>query len=405
MYQIDNSKDLTFANEKVIQERHKLHPYPAMLHPFLVEYLLENYSKSNSTVLDPFCGTGVTLLQSSKRGIPSIGFDINPLALLIAKVKTSKFNISKLDEEFSILKELIKKCKNTDIPDIYNIDFWYKEIAKYELGLIRYVLKNNEFEYKDFFLVCFGFIARNQSNTRNGEFKKYRMKAEKVQEFLPSVIDNYFQHISLMIEIFNKHNNLISTPKLYLTNSEEKFPDNIFFDLVITSPPYGDSKTTVAYGQYSSFASDWIGKLNPFGVVEYNVDNESLGKKGEVDSELLSSKELDKIYTEIETIDSKRASDVLLFFNSLFKSLKNTVNNLNEGGTLCYVVGNRTVKGLQIPMDQITASLLQQLGLNFKEILVRDIVNKVMPVKNSPTNVSGVKKTTMVNEYIVIFTK
>jgi DNA modification methylase len=405
MYKRNDSYDLTFANEKVIQERHKVHPYPAMLHPFLVEYLLENYSEKNSTVLDPFCGTGVTLLQSSKRGIASFGFDINPLALLIAKVKTAKYNNAKLNKEFLSLQELIKKNKNTDIPDIYNIDFWYKENAKYELGLIRYVLKNNNFEYKDFFLVCFGFIARNQSNTRNGEFKKYRMKDEKVQLFLPTVIEKFFEHIKMMIDIFEEHNNLISKPKLFLTNSEDIFPNSINFDLVVTSPPYGDSKTTVAYGQYSSFASDWIGELNPFGVVEYRVDNESLGKNGEVDTELLTSKELNKIYTEIQNIDSKRANDVLLFFNSLFKSLKNTVNNLNEGGTLCYVVGNRTVKGVQIPMDQITASLLQQLGMNFKEILVRDIVNKVMPVKNSPTNVTGVKKTTMVNEYIVIFTK
>ena len=86
-------------------------------------------------------------------------------------------------------------------------------------------------------------------------------------------------------------------------------------------------------------------------------------------------------------------------------NLKNTVKNLKSGGTLCFVIGNRTVKGFTIPMDQITSSFLNELGLQFKEILVRDIVNKVMPSKNSPTNKSGVKKSTMVNEYIVIFTK
>ena len=68
-------------------------------------------------------------------------------------------------------------------------------------------------------------------------------------------------------------------------------------------------------------------------------------------------------------------------------------------------VGNRTVKGFEIPMDQITASFLDSLGLRFEGIFVRDILNKVMPSKNSPTNKIGEKSKTMSNEYIVVFRK
>lgn len=81
------------------------------------------------------------------------------------------------------------------------------------------------------------------------------------------------------------------------------------------------------------------------------------------------------------------------------------MKNLNENGRVCFVVGNRTVGGVQIPMDQITADFFTMLGLNFENIFVRDILNKVMPLKNSPTNKSGVTKKTMLNEYIVIFGK
>ena len=80
--------DLTFAGERLTRGRHRIHPYPAMLHPLLVDYLLEKYAKNNDLVLDPFCGSGVTLLQSSFKGYESIGFDINPLALQIARTKT-----------------------------------------------------------------------------------------------------------------------------------------------------------------------------------------------------------------------------------------------------------------------------------------------------------------------------
>lgn len=56
-------------------------------------------------------------------------------------------------------------------------------------------------------------------------------------------------------------------------------------------------------------------------------------------------------------------------------------------------------------MDQITACFFEQLGLKFENIFVRDILNKVMPSKNSPTNIVGATKQTMTNEFIVIFTK
>ena len=55
--------------------------------------------------------------------------------------------------------------------------------------------------------------------------------------------------------------------------------------------------------------------------------------------------------------------------------------------------------------DQITASFLESMGLRFEGIFVRDILNKVMPSKNSPTNKTGAKLQTMVNEYIVVFQK
>jgi len=95
----------------------------------------------------------------------------------------------------------------------------------------------------------------------------------------------------------------------------------------------------------------------------------------------------------------------MYFFNGYYNIIKNVINNLNKKGRVCFVVGNRTVKGQQIPMDQITASFLEKLGLKFEAIYVRDITNKIMPSQNSPTNIVGAKAKTMVNEYIVTFSK
>lgn len=405
MYKRTPKKELSFEGEKLIRGRHKIHSYPAMLHPLLVDYLIQNYAKKDDIIFDPFCGSGVTLLQASINNYKSIGFDINPLALLIAKVKTNKYDVKKLKEESIDFRNSILNSEKMDVPEIKNIDYWYTEKVIKDLGKIRAILKSKKYVYKDFFIVNFAYICRKQSLTRNGEFKRYRIKAEKIKTFRSNVFEQLFGHIDEIINIFSVSDIPKKESRPIIANSEESIPKKLTYDLVITSPPYGDSKTTVAYGEYSSFGSEWTDDLNSYGGKDYKVDKESLGKTGTLNKELQKHKALINIIKKIERIDKKRANEVLHFFNGYLNVVRNVVNNLNEKGRLCFVVGNRTVKGYQIPTDQITASFLESMNLKFKDILVRNISNKIMPSHNSPSNKKGVKSKTMVKEYILTFEK
>lgn len=411
-YPRTEKKELSFRGEQLLRGRHKIHPYPAMLHPLLVSHLIDSYAKKDNVIFDPFCGSGVTLVQSGVKGYESVGFDINPLALLIAKTKTRKYQNKLLLKEFNDLKKIV--CENTiplfnrdktDIPRIKNMGYWYSESVTNDLGGIRYALKNKSYKYKDFFMTNFAFVCRNQSLTRNGEFKRYRIKEEKIAETKNEVFERFFSRTREMIEVFANTDAPKRKSKPILANSENKIPSKIKYDLVVTSPPYGDSRTTVAYGQYTSFGSDWTDDLNAYNGINYKVDREGLGKVGPLSEKLKDHETLTNTVEKIGNEDSKRADEVLHFFNGYYKAVENVVKNLNEKGKVCFVVGNRTVKGFQIPMDQITASFLESMGLNFEGIFVRDILNKVMPSKNSPSNKAGVKSRTMANEYIVVFSK
>src|ERR1700678_4369787 len=255
--------DLSFAGENLLRGRHKIHPYPAMLHPLLVDSLLEDFAKDGDVVYDPFCGSGTTLLQANLKGHDSIGFDINPMALLIAKVKSQKYNIKLLKEEFEAFKTSVRRTKNVDIPDIKNIEYWYSKEVINDLGRVRTVLKKNGYKYHDFFICVFAFVCRNQSWTRNGEFKRYRIAEEKLANIKNNVIKKLFGNIEGMIDIIAAEQPLKSS-KPILANSENAISNKINYDLVITSPPYGDSRTTVAYGEYSSFGADWTNDLNDY---------------------------------------------------------------------------------------------------------------------------------------------
>jgi DNA modification methylase len=402
IYERTYDESLSFKGDLLRQKRHKIHPYPAMLHPFLVDYLIDDYANKDSVILDPFSGSGVALLQAGLKGHKAIGFDINPIALLISKVKTTNYDLKLLDQDINQIKDDIKKCKNISIPKIKNIDYWYGKSIQNSLGKIRYCIKNNKYNYSDLLKTCFILICRNQSYTRNGEFKRYRVKADKLKNQKDEAINKYFKHLDNCFETIKSQNQKIAPIKHFLDSSENIDNYNLKYDLIVTSPPYGDSRTTVAYGQFSSFGLEWVNDLLGKMSINYNIDKQSIGKKRTLIKDLLKNNILNNTIQQIGKQDIKRSIEVLNFFNEYFIILKNVLSNLDKSGRVCFVVGNRRVKGIEIPLDQITAELMEKCGVKIKKILVRDISNKVMPSVNSPTNKPGEKEKTMSFEYIVI---
>ena len=404
---IENPK-LSFKGERLRKGRHRLHSYPAMLHPMLVDCLIEQYTKEDDVIFDPFCGSGVTLLQSALKGRHAIGFDINPLALTIARAKTNRYDKESLWLEYRDIEAKMAAKRDDendiDVPTIKNIDYWYRDDVIRDLGRIRYILKNGSYWYIDFFLALFALICRGQSLTRNGEFKRYRLKQADIDKKQNTVFAAFLSHARAMIDVFANEAAPTASSQPMQANAEDSFPEGLEYDAVISSPPYGDSRTTVAYGQFSSFGLDWISGIGEVRKAA-NIDSAGLGKPGELKAELRGFGILSELIESISRIDSKRAKEVLHFFNGYYKALRNTVGHLREGGTICLVVGNRRVKGIQVPLDQITAAFLESMGMKFQVIFARTIHNKVMPSRNSPNNVRGITSETMSKEFIVIFNK
>ena len=91
----DESWDFRTANTKTLT--HGFHNYPGMMIPQVAGRLLEQYGAQAQRMLDPYCGTGTSLVEANMRGIDAIGIDLNPLACLIAQTKTTLLDLQKLD--------------------------------------------------------------------------------------------------------------------------------------------------------------------------------------------------------------------------------------------------------------------------------------------------------------------
>ena len=170
-------------------------------------------------------------------------------------------------------------------------------------------------------------------------------------------------------------------------------------DMIVTSPPYGDSRTTVAYGQFSRWANEWFDFENA-----HNLDSLLMGG-GRTRQKLFLAESIKKELEQIAEIDTRRYYEVVSFLNDYWFSIQNVANTVRPGGVVCYVVGNRNVKGVQIPLDYFTAETFERCGFCHVITLVREIPNKRMPSKTSPTNVCGAKVDTMSNEFIVVLKK
>ena len=420
---LDTTWDFRKGSTK--SSNHGFHTYPAMMIPQVARRLMETYGGNASTVLDPFMGSGTVLLEASlhKNFKIAYGMDINPLALLISKVKTTPIEPSLL---WSIYKRLIQQCledkqevtfnqKEVKKLNFFNIDFWFKPQVIIDLTIIKKNIdnislsdKNLEEKVKDFFLVSFSETVRRVSNTRNREYKLYRMNGRRLGKHNPNTIIEFKEKTESNIQkMENYYNEVNQDCKIIILDEDARYISSIpknSIELVVTSPPYGDSRTTVAYGQFSRLSLQWLGYDK---ATVTDIDKVSLG--GIPTQKLengLGSPSLKKVLEKITEQDPKRARDVLSFYIDFNKCIGELDRVTKNGAFLCFVVGNRTVKGIKIPTDDIIVELFKDKNeyMHHKTI-IRNIPSKRMPRSNSPTNVKGKLSSTMNKEYIVVLEK
>ncbi len=404
---IDHSWD--YEGEDTKGYTHCFHSYPAMMIPQVAGRLIKMFSDREGYILDPFCGSGTVLVEAKLAGLNSYGIDINPLARLLSKVKTTPIDPHLLRSNFEVILKDISKVKLSSFPEFFNIDYWFKPSVIKKLATLKVVIeKIRDERIKDFFKVAFSETVREVSNTRNSEFKLYRLPKDKLEEFEPDVLGTFKNKVmrniegmkDLLRECKDCNNKVIVLDED--TREKTSLPEEIV-QLVVTSPPYGDSRTTVAYGQFSRLSLQWL----DFSGDSLNTDKKSLGGRRNRDHNgyNLNSPSLRNVLEAISERDGKRAKEVLLFYIDLDKCLKEISRVLRADGYVCMVIGNRMVKRVRIPTDDILVELAPAHNLAHLETITRSIPNKRMPLRNSPTNVKGELSDTMSQESIVILQK
>jgi hypothetical protein len=399
------------------------------MHPEIAKRLIAKYAvDTKKVVFDPFMGSGGVLVESLLHGNNAIGIDLNPFAVLLSKVKTTPIEPGKLQKTY---EKLITKAKTDhenkilydNAPSKYlNLSFWYKNDVVEKLTILKHhIFELADDNIRDFFKICFSLTVRKASNQRNSIYKIYRISAEDLKKFKPDVFTIFADVCKNNIQGMNDFVNVVGKATVFpmlgdsrnIEESFSKIPKDILENgkahLVITSPPYGDHRTTVAYGQFSKHLGLWL-ELPQEKLLE--VDSIGLGgqKKDFAD---LKSPLLDNIIDQVHESDKKitkktnkpcRAKDVFAYFFDLDLCMNQLSKFLKQGKShCCFVVANRTVRRIKIPTDEIIVELSKKYGFRHKKTIYRTIANKTMAAKNAPENISNLAGETMTKESIVIW--
>lgn len=392
-------EDWEFAKANTTYLTHGIHPYPARMIPQIANRLIQRYSRQNDLIVDPFSGSGTVNLESMLNKRFSYGFDINPLAHLIQKVKTTPMEDETLNNISNYFKKTLSSSGINSVemgeqPSIPNINLWFKEYVVRDLLIIKSLL--NEFDIditKNFLNLIFSKTISDVANIDKGDNPYFirSLKAKKLDSFTPDVRRSFLTNLAFITQRTRKLSKKISDeklikfqPKLYLKDSRKWFFKDQIVNTIITSPPYGEEKNTMSYMRFAKLCLYWLG-WKPKELKE--LEKRSLGaNNGKNCKKNLKSDTLNDLINSLQSeSQEKRAKEVVSFFNDYYELMKKAYFWLKNDGHFCIVIGNRSAKRIPVLNDKITTELGNDIGFSHLKTYYRNIPYKVLPKHDDKT--------------------
>lgn len=395
-----------FGQEKELKI-HQIHAYPAKFPAFVTTKAIE-YAKEKNIVLDSitdiFCGCGTTAFEAKRNNIKYWGCDINPVATLIAKTKSRKYQIARIKNYYT---EISSKFNIKKIQDQYEdanerLKYWYSKDQYNKLLFLKKTIEkctSDYSDYRNFFLCAFSNILKPASYWLTKSIKPQIDPNKKSQDVYDLFISQYEKMIDALEELpcLGDAENEIVTCN-FLENTEQ-FPKS---DMIITSPPY---VTSYEYADLHQLSSLWLNFTDNYkslreGTIgsmyhEYNFEQEK-GKLNSIG---------EKIVAKLEKVPRHKARSVAKYFLDIQATARKTVKILNKNGIALFVIGNTEYKGVKIDNVRHLAESLYAAGYNSVSVSKRKISNKMLtPYRDAvgrfTTNAKGRKIYN--EEYILI---
>lgn len=395
----------------------RLHPYPAMVADDLACALARDHVPPASRVLDPFCGSGRLLAAASQASL-RVGTDVNPLACLLTRAKLSAARAGIIASALADISE----GRHTRIRHQLRYEdrkvSWFSDVALKELGQIVAWVDSLRLDEPELLVMAAAVSAtvREVSFARQSGWKLHRLDETSRQEFetcawrrLERRLRYCLKQLNNMAPVLGEiHVELADARRIGEKDSRTKGLGP--FDIVLTSPPYGDSRTTVQYGAASSLCMSIVSSLRGLGYLRVAgkfIDAACLGGRppGEVKID-----NLNRYWAGLP--DSREGRVVVQFLADYEQSCEAIAANLVSGGKAVVIVGRRSTGGHSLFLDRFTEDRLTAHGFDLARREERELQKKRVPGRinrfarsaDASVRASGIMST-MASEVILVMNK
>lgn len=341
----------------------------------LVWYLIDKFNlDSQSNILDPFCGSGTTLLAAKEKGISAIGIDILPLSVFISNAKLQNYDIKKIKYKAKELNEHLDNNTNypVSIPEITILRKVFDEKMLSSIFAIKNWIQGIKDENLRYFFLTslLSIVEQIAYAKKDGGFLRM-VPNKKIPEFKEVLFSKFNEMLTDIEYNTNLQNNVRS--EAVLGDARQTCFLGESFNAVITSPPYLNRHDytrvyilELAIGFLKS--DDEIKELR-YKTLRSHVEAKNFftcdGYK-----EPIELKEIIKKLEKKSLPNKQVISMIRGYFEDMYLVLKEVVKVIKRSGFTAFVIGDVRYGGILIPVSDILIEIGNSLGLSHQETII-----------------------------------
>lgn len=365
---------------------HGFFKYPCKFIPHIPRWAIKKYlNNGNDGLLDPFCGSGTSLVEGVIQNKICYGIDIDPFSKLLTEVKTTPFTEDEIVEVLLIIESIRNRLNHKHgpifIPSIPNMDKWFSKTVTNDLRRLKAEIDNNtegNSKYRKFLYITFASIIRKVSNADDQSPKPY--VSTRFQKNELSVIKTFFYYFEKFVEKIKEFSSLKYLGKAQILNSDARSISKEIkgeIQLAVTSPPYINA---FDYVRSLKLENLWLDIIDYDGLLKLRpkyvgTENIPIKDKGIPTHKL---RNLQGILNNIHKVDKKRAWVVHRFFEDMETNISEIYNILRKGGCYTIVIGESRIRGIRIPTHEILADIATQKGFSVDNKFSYEIKNRYL---------------------------
>jgi DNA modification methylase len=368
-WNINNGKELLM---------HKIHAYPAKFPSFLIPKIIQHLNDKGAitnSIVDIFCGCGTSALESKLLSKDFHGYDINPVATLIAKTKSQTYDGDLLSHFFSKIIERTKQIHTQENIMLKNerLNYWFERDVIIDLFKLLKSIEEicPQGKYRNFFLTALSNILKPCSRWLTKSIKP-QVDPYKIS-ILPLVA--FKSQFDFMIRAINEINTQMLTKSkidIQTKNSLKIKCQQPFGDLIITSPPY---VTSYEYADLHQLSTLWLGYVEDYKDLRKGTIGSVYNKK-EIKERLNTTGEV--ICKKLEKVAPSKSKSVKSYFLDINKTVVQAKTILKHEGYAAFVIGNTSYKGVNINNAKYLTHCFMENGFDDITITKRKISSKIL---------------------------